>query len=337
MYKNLFRRLYTGKYTLVSITFFSVMQADHPKGSISSTESLAEKISLLNISKPSSAEFGGRPLKENENPFTQNAWDNIEWTIDDTNSALDKIEVQKSRAVSDSDQLTLDSHPNKYWDKFYESNGDKFFKDRKWLSVEFPELFSEENTDLRVLEVGCGAGNTFFPFVDLKSHTDSFVYACDYSSQAVNLITSSPSYNPSKSHAFVFDITCLAKLDEIPENSLDFITCIFVLSAINPNTWNNARDNLFKLLKPGGVLLIRDYGIYDMTQLRFKNGFMGDSWYKRGDGTRVYFFTNEELGELFGGKDWECLQNVMDRRLLVNRAKQLKMYRCWVQAKFKKI
>lgn len=95
--------------------------------------------------------------------------------------------------------------------------------------------------------------------------------------------------------------------------------------------------NLVQHLKPGGLLLFRDYGRYDMAQMRFKKGhLLEDNYYVRGDGTTAYFFTPEEVDKMFTAAGLVKKSLITDKRLQVNRGKQLKMYRVWIQAKYVK-
>jgi hypothetical protein len=55
----------------------------------------------------------------------------------------------------------VENDAHQHWDAFYRNNGDKFFKNRHWITREFAELRnSNPNERYLLCEVGCGTGST---------------------------------------------------------------------------------------------------------------------------------------------------------------------------------
>ncbi|CAO3637055.1 unnamed protein product [Cunninghamella echinulata] len=236
------------------------------------------------------------------------------------NYAQGQIQKHMNSPVPEEEQGKYYDNPAEYWNKFYTA--------------------SSEAGNKKVFEIGCGAGNTMYPLLEQSQNPELFVYAADYSSTAVQVVLNNPDYNPERSKAFVWDLASEKLPEDIEPESLDIIVMIFVFSALAPEQWGQAIKNLHRMLKPGGLVLFRDYGRYDLAQLRFKEKrLLKENFYIRGDGTRVYFFTPEELDQLFTTTDhpFKIEQNAVDRRLLVNRSRKLKMYRVWLQGKFRKL
>ncbi|KAK6848878.1 hypothetical protein PG990_002253 [Apiospora arundinis] len=317
-----------------------------------------------NMKRTDPFQFGSRYLQEEDNVFEFNAWDHVE--TDDTYKEYAEEQFQKQREspVSDFDKNRFNSDPAKWWNLFYKNNTANFFKNRKWLQQEFPilgKVTEEDAGPVVILEVGAGAGNTAFPILANNKNPKLKVHACDFSKKAVEVMRGHEQYNTDHMQADVWDVAS----DELPaglgEGSVDVVVMIFIFSALSPLQWKRAVQNIHRVLKPGGEVCFRDYGRGDLAQVRFKKGrYLDENFYIRGDGTRVYFFEEDELAKIWKG---ETLPNMkpaegedsspatetseskelfdiedlgVDRRLLVNRAKQLKMYRCWMQGRFRK-
>ncbi|XP_030285391.1 tRNA N(3)-cytidine methyltransferase METTL8, mitochondrial isoform X1 [Sparus aurata] len=346
-----------------------------------------------------SAPLGSRFLTNPDDVFKHNMWDHVQWTEEDKENARQRIEENSCTQIPLKEQGKFDTDACQYWDKFYGRHQDKFFKDRNWLFLEFPELlppgaksevtnrcqsdqqavlttgsstetnkhhrspdtadlqescqkavpekddaatqtatFPGQHASFRILEVGCGVGNSVFPIINTIKEKDAFLYCCDFSPRAIQLVKDHPDYDDSVCHAFVHDVCEENTSMPFPPRSLDVILTVFVLSSIHPNRIQGVVNRLSTYLKHGGIFLFRDHGRYDFSQVRFKKGrCLSENFYTRGDGTCVYFFTKEEVHDLFSNAGLEEVQNLEDRRLQVNRREKVAMHRVWMQSKYRKL
>lgn len=127
-------------------------------------------------------------------------------------------------------------------------------------------------------------------------------------------------------------------VSHIPSGGCDILLIMFVLSAVNPNNMDAFMDHAVKGLKRGGRLLFRDYGRYDMAQLRFKpSRRIQDNLYARQDGTLAYFFDINELDELFRRHGLVKVKSEYIRRCIRNRRTSMDMHRVWIQSIYEKV
>lgn len=264
------------------------------------------------------------------------------------------------------------------WRSFHRRHSTgKFFKERRYLLKEFPELApSDDDSVAKVLEVGCGNGSTVLPI--LRAKQSIVVYACDCSAEVLETakeMIATANIGPIKHrfHPFLLEFSvnpfpnwlfcanCQKKplanptgffSGANPDNmsgltslkgsqccigGVDFITLIFTLSAVPFRKMPFVIKECFSVLRPGCLLLFRDYGLYDMTMLRFPvEQRVGFREYMRSDGTLSYFFSLDILRDLFlcAGfveleLDYCCVRSV-------NRRSGKKMQRVWVHGKFQK-
>ena len=98
------------------------------------------------------------------------------------------------------------------------------------------------------MEIGCGVGNFIFPI--LKLNKSIFVYACDFSTDAIQLLKENQEYDPLRCNGFVCDLTKTNSIrDALPDGlKVDYVTLIFVMSAIHPKNFKIVVENISKVI-----------------------------------------------------------------------------------------
>ena len=176
-----------------------------------------------------------------------------------------------------------------------------------------------------LLDLGCGVGNSFWPLVKKVGMPPLRVQCLDFSKRAIALVKEHISYNPKHT-----DFACCDLVNqEIPFEPLvtKFAQCIFTLSSISPEHYIRVVKKIYDQLAPGAILYFRDYGKYDLGQIRLAkkaNAKLKDNFYVCADKTRRYYFRLDEIKTLFCGggdigADFECIEHRNLYRVVENR------------------
>ncbi|GAB5373435.1 hypothetical protein AAMO2058_001751500 [Amorphochlora amoebiformis] len=255
---------------------------------------------------------------------------------------FDKIISSQPQTVSEFWKNKYEEDAGRNWDLFYKRNENRFFKDRHYLHhIMGKDIKSailkakKDGTNPVLMEVGCGVGNTMFPL--LTDFPELHVYGVDISKNAIEILQQRPQFkqNSNRSKVWVCDLVNSEIPKEMPPS--DISTLIFVLSAINPTGIVGVLRKVLKAMKPGGILFIRDYAIYDLSQIRFGAGSkLEENLYVRQDGTRTYFFSTETLGDMLKEAGFDIISIEYHRKNIKNAKKGIEMKRTWIQSSSRK-
>lgn len=253
-------------------------------------------------------------------------WVEDEWTEEDEFRARQRIaetDDERYRCKEPQDDALA-------WNNFYDRHQANFFKDRHYLLDTFPAEFEKVGT---LIEIGCGVGNAALPFLE-RGWT---VIGIDLSETAISILRKDQRFIDANGRAFAEVVDISRDLPNSMRSRADVSTLLFCLSAMDPKRQAVAVQNAIATLKPGGVIIIRDYGRYDQAQFQLngqRSKRLLDNYYQKEDGTKVYYFSIEDIKRLFQGL--ETLECRYLRRVYRNRACQQNRRRVWVQARFQK-
>ena len=118
---------------------------------------------------------------------------------------------------------------------------------------------------------------------------------------------------------------------------LHAITLIFALSALERAPAARCVARCARLLRPGGLLFVRDYAAGDLAQKRLEakpnRRTAEEDGFVRGEGTLARYFSRADFDALFDA-DFEALAVGFVERDITNRKQKVTMERRWIQGKY---
>eukprot|EP00611_Tribonema_gayanum_P017690 TRINITY_DN3049_c0_g1_i1.p1 TRINITY_DN3049_c0_g1~~TRINITY_DN3049_c0_g1_i1.p1 ORF type:complete len:251 (+),score=80.69 TRINITY_DN3049_c0_g1_i1:1174-1926(+) len=192
------------------------------------------------------------------------------------------------------------------------------YKPRRYVTKVWPQLVDPRAGIARILELGCGYGSTLLPLLQLAPHLSAV--GSDVSPLVVERLRRHPLFDAERCRAVVHDAAA-APIDAVVQpGTMDAVLLVFALSAMPPARHAWVLQQAAAALRGGGCILLRDYGLYDLSQ----------------DGTLTYFFSVDGVAALAAQAGVEVEACAYHTVANVNRKHQLKLERVYLTATLRK-
>jgi methyltransferase-like protein 6 len=156
------------------------------------------------------------------------------------------------------------------WEIFHSRHDQgKFFKLKRYLVAEFPDVLAMDTEETVLLDVGCGNGAALVPFLRVTDHLRAVAFDC--SASAIKILRSFVEDTPNEERVQTHVCDLMSNPIPLSDASIDVALLIFVLSAVPVNRMPDVLSEVHRVLRPGSLLCFRDYGVYDLTHLRSTN------------------------------------------------------------------
>lgn len=213
-----------------------------------------------------------------------------------------------------------------------------FFKERRSLLQQFPLLTKGSAAcPLRVLEVGCGTGSAAIAL--LRGNPHAIVHATDPCPAAVDqTVVAVASTGLSARLTTALQDTPVTPAAGLPQPA-DVAMILFTLSAVPGDGDIALVRAAAQAVKPGGVVLVRDYGLYDTrhvndarkaTLLDAGGARAHQFQYLRPGGMHRRYYSLEAISELAAACELDVVENRYLCVCLRNAKRALTMNRVYV-------
>ncbi|MGV8142309.1 MAG: class I SAM-dependent methyltransferase [Candidatus Pacearchaeota archaeon] len=170
----------------------------------------------------------------------------------------------------------------KIWDDEYQTHKNKWHKETTTV-ISFPK-------NSKVLEIGVGNGKTLKAILRIKPKE---LIAIDISREAIGITK-----NQFRNEKIIFLKSDVRELN-FKENYFDVIVVYYTLNNLIEKDRKKAVREIYRVLKPKGVVLFQDFEVGDFRQKDESNKTNEKNTIQNRLGLICHFFTELELNGLF--------------------------------------